>query len=79
MKIRYVIDIEVDSEYESLDEMQFRLRDELKEYVVDSELGYYADKVSVILQDDYCIKEEKRLLKAGRKALNPPRKKEGAE
>lgn len=69
MKIRYVVDIEVSYDYENLNELQFKLKDELKEYVEDSELGYYADKTSVKLQDDYCINEEKRLLKAGRKAL----------
>ncbi len=79
MKIRYVIDIEISEEYEHIDELQFKLKDELEEYVKDSELGYYADKTSVKLQDDYCIKEEKRLLKAGRKALDHPTEKGGAE
>ncbi|MBQ7959762.1 MAG: zinc ribbon domain-containing protein [Clostridia bacterium] len=63
MKIRYVIDIDVDYDYENLDELQFKLKDELEEYVKDSELGYYADKTSVKLQDDYCIKEERKKLK----------------
>ena len=62
MKIRYVIDIDVDYDYENLDELQFKLKDELEEYVKNSELGYYADKTSVKLQDDYCIKEEKKKL-----------------
>lgn len=77
MKIRYVIDIDLDYDYENLGELQFRLKDELEEYVKDSELGYYADKTSIKLQDDYCIKEENRLLKAGRKALNHPTEKGG--
>ena len=79
MKIRYVIDIEISEEYEHIDELQFKLKDELEEYVKDSELGYYADKTSVKLQDDYCIKEEKRLLKAGRKALAHPTEKGGEQ
>jgi predicted house-cleaning noncanonical NTP pyrophosphatase (MazG superfamily) len=79
MKIRYVIDIEISEEYEHIDELQFKLKDELEEYVKDSEIGYYADKTSVKLQDDYCIKEEKRLLKAGRKALSHPTEKDGVE
>lgn len=62
MKLRYVIDIDVDYDYEGFDELQFKLKDELEEYVKDSELGYYADKTSVKLQDDYCIKEEKKRL-----------------
>lgn len=70
MKIRYIIDIDVEYDYENLTELQFKLKDELEEYVKDSELGYYADKTSVKLQDDYCIKEEKRLLKAGRNTLD---------
>ena len=57
MKIRYVIDIKISEEYEHIDELQFKLKDELEEYVKDSELGYYADKTSVKLQDDFCIKE----------------------
>lgn len=63
MKIRYVIDIDVDTDYENLDELQFKLKDELEEYVKDGELGYYADKVKVHLQDGYCIAEEKKRLK----------------
>ena len=63
MKTRYIIDIEISEEYEHIDELQFKLKDELEEYVKDSELGYYADKTSVKLQDDYCIKEEKKKLK----------------
>ena len=63
MEIRYVIDIEISEEYEHIDELQFKLKDELEEYVKDSELGYYADKTSVKLQDDYCIKEEKKKLR----------------
>lgn len=75
MKIRYIIDIDLDYDYENFDELQFELKDELEECVKDSELGYYADKTSVKLQDDYCIKEEKRLLKAGRKVLAHPTEK----
>ena len=77
MKIRYIIDIDVDYDYENLDELQFQLKDELEEYVKDSELGYYADKTSVKFQDDYCIEEEKRLLKAGRKVLTHTTEKGG--
>lgn len=79
MQIRYIIDIDVDYDYENLDELQFKLKDELEEYVKDSELGYYADKTSVKLQDDYCIKEVNRLLKAGRKVLSHPTEKGGGE
>ena len=66
VKLRYIVDIDIDEEDT---EMEIVLRDDIKDYVENHEYGYTANSVDVKIQDEYCIKEEQRVLKAGRKAL----------
>lgn len=62
MKLRYIIDIDLFEDEENLNDLEFKFKNELADFVEDSELGYYANKISVKLQDDYCISEEKKKL-----------------
>lgn len=70
MILRYIVDIDIDEEDT---EMEFALRDDIKDFVKDHEYGYMANRVDVKLQDNYCIKEERKLLSAGNKVLNKKR------
>lgn len=67
MKLRYIIDMDID---ESDTEMEFNLANDIKDFVKDHEYGYMANNVDVKLQDEYCIKQEQKILKTGRSFLD---------
>ena len=67
MKLRYIVDIDIDEEDT---EMEFNLVNDIKDFVKDHEYGYMANAINVKLQDEYCLKEEQKLLTAGKKILN---------
>jgi len=69
MKLRYVIDIDLWANEDEIDCIDWELKQELEEFLSNSELAYYSNKISVKLQDDYCIEDEKRKIIAGKKAL----------
>ena len=66
MKLRYVVDIDIDIEDT---EMEFELANDIEDFIKDHEYGYMANSVDVKLQDEYCIKEELKVLNAGNKVL----------
>lgn len=70
MKFRYIIDIDLFCDENEIDPADWELKKQLEDFVSDSELGYYANKISVILQDDYCIKQETKRLILGNRELN---------
>ena len=55
MKLRYIVDMDID---ESDIEMEFKLANDIKDFVKDHEYGYIANSVNVKLQDEYCMKKE---------------------
>lgn len=61
MKNRIIIDFSLDEEL-SGKEIQI-LSDDIKDLIENHEFTYYATKISVKFQDEYCIKEEKKKLK----------------
>lgn len=67
MKLRYIVDIDID---ESNTELAYELTNDIKDFVKDHEYGYMANSVDVKLQDEYCMKEERRIFKAGNKIVN---------
>ena len=69
MKFRYIIDIDLFCDENEIDSADWEFKKQLEDFVSDSELGYYANKISVKLQDDYCINQENKRLKAGQKVL----------
>lgn len=66
MKLRYIVDIDIDIEDT---EMEFELANDIEDFIKDHEYGYMANSVDVKLQDEYCIKEELKVLNAGNKVL----------
>lgn len=72
MKYRIYIDFNADEDYN--DREIHYLTSDLEDYIQNHELCYFAKNISIKFQDEYCIKQEKKVLEAGRKAL-----KEGAE
>lgn len=69
MKLRYIIDIDLFCDKNEIDPVDWEFKKQLENFVSDSELGYCSNKISVKLQDDYCIEDEKRKIIAGKKAL----------
>lgn len=67
MKLRYIVDMDID---ESDIEMEFKLANDIKDFVKDHEYGYIANSVNVKLQDEYCMKEEQKILKTGKAFLD---------
>ena len=66
MRLRYIVDIDIDIEDT---EMEFELVNDIENFIKDHEYGYMANSVDVKLQDEYCIKEELKVLNAGNKVL----------
>lgn len=66
MKLRYIVDIDIDIEDT---EMEFELANDIEDFIKDHEYGYMANSVDVKLQDEYCIKEELKVLNASNKVL----------
>lgn len=60
MKLRYIVDIDIDEEDT---EMELVLANDMKEFVENHEYGYIANSVHVKMQDEYCIKSEQRVKK----------------
>lgn len=70
MKVRYIVDINID-ELDS--ETEIKLSNEIDDFISNNEL--ICDNVSSVrvrVQDEYCIKEEQKLLKSARNAVIPP-------
>lgn len=70
MKVRYVVDINID-ELDS--ETEIKLSNEIDDFISNNEL--ICDNVSSVrvrVQDEYCIKEEQKLLKSARNTVIPP-------
>lgn len=57
MKLRYIVDIDIDEEDT---EMEFVLRDDIKDFVKEHEYGYMANSIDVKLQDEFCMEYEKQ-------------------
>lgn len=57
MKLRYIVDIDIDEEDT---EMEFKLREDLYDFVKDHEYGCMADSIDVKLQDEFCLEREKQ-------------------
>ena len=66
MRLRYIVDIDIDIEDT---EMEFELVNDIENFIKDHEYGYMANSVDVKLQDEYCMKEELKVLNAGNKVL----------
>lgn len=60
MKLRYVIDIDID---ESDTKMEFQLRDDIKDFIQNHEYGYMANSINIKLQDEFCIKHDQDVIK----------------
>ena len=60
MKLRYVIDIDID---ESDTKMEFQLRDDIKNFIQNHEYGYMANSINIKLQDEFCIKHDQVVVK----------------
>lgn len=60
MKVRYIIDIDVDEEDT---EMEFELANDIEDFVKDHEYGCMANSVYVKFQDEYRLKEEQRRMR----------------
>lgn len=60
MKLRYIIDIDTD---ESDTEMEFQLRDDIKDFIQNHEYGYIANSIDIKLQDEFCIKHDQDVIK----------------
>lgn len=70
MKVRYIVDINID-ELDS--ETEIKLSNEIDDFISNNEL--ICDNVSSVrvrVQDEYCIKEEHKLLKSARNAVISP-------
>lgn len=67
MKYRIYIDFNADADYS--DREISNLTSDLEDYIKNHELCYFAKNISAKFQDEYCIAEEKKVLKAGREAL----------
>lgn len=70
MKLRYIVDIDIDEEDT---EMEFVLKNDIKDFIQNHEYGYMANYVDVKFQDEYCIKEEQKKRKI-LKELRTPKK-----
>ena len=57
MKLRYIVDIDIDEEDT---EMEFALRDDIKDFVKEHEYSCIANDVDVKLQDEFCLKYEEQ-------------------
>ena len=60
MKLRYVIDIDID---ESDTKMEFKLKDDIKDFIQNHEYGYIANSIDIKLQDEFCIKHDQDVVK----------------
>lgn len=67
MKYRIYIDFNADEDYS--DREIHYLTSDLEDYIKNHELCYFAKNISAKFQDEYCIAEEKKVLKAGREAM----------
>lgn len=67
MRYRFYIDFNADEDYS--DREIYYLTSDLEDYMKNHELCYFAKNISVKFQDEYCIKDEKRKIIAGKKAL----------
>lgn len=59
MKLRYVVDIDTD-ETDTI--MEFKLRDDIKDFIQNHEYGYLANSINVKLQDEFCIKHDQYII-----------------
>lgn len=59
MKLRYVVDIDTD-ETDTI--MEFKLRDDIKDFIQNHEYGYLANSINVKLQDEFCIKHDQDII-----------------
>ena len=60
MKNRIIIDFDLPEDLSG--DNICMLNDDLKDFIENHELTYYATNISVKFQDEYCIKEEKKKL-----------------
>ena len=60
MKLRYVIDIDID---ESDTKMEFKLKDDIKDFIQNHEYGYMANSINIKLQDEFCTKHDQVVVK----------------
>lgn len=64
MKLRYIIDIDID---ESNTKSECELANDIKDFIENHEYGYLANSIDIKLQDEFCIKHDQDVITKLRK------------